>query len=487
MEDTLKNKNFFSKIVKRRENLTNYGDKQREIIKKSKKIGPKVKKWLLKANKYESSANVSYGLFEFPPVIVKGKADLVYDVDGNEYIDCVLGMAASTMGHCHPEIIKAVNKKSNELIHYFEFPTIPKTDLAEELCNNTPGDFDKKVWFSTTGSDATENAVKAARWFTGCQYVLSALGGYHGLTMGTMGITSKGGPLQYNYPLMNNNCYTYFPYAYCYRCAFDKEYPACDMFCVDYIEKNLLTGKETPLAEELGGVSNLAGLIVEPMQCSSGYIIPPDDFLRGLKRLSDKYGFLLMVDEIQTGVGRTGKLWATEHSGIAPDILITGKGFCGGFPMSAIVTKKDILNNWAPGAHVSTFAGWALGCVAGLKAFEIIRKDNLLKRSNEMGKFFYEGLLELQKKYSIIGDVTGGKGLFLAMELVKDKKTKEPAIEETLFIREKARYDGFLFESGGYFYNRIQIIPPLTIKKSSIERALKILDGAFAAAMKQYH
>lgn len=482
MADSFNNKNFFSKIVEPREKLINYDENLKQKL-KGKKTGPKVKELLLEDIKYESSGIVGFALFDVPPLIVKGENDLLYDADGKEFIDCLAGFAASTVGQCHPEIVKAICEQSKDLIHHFDFPTIPRIELAKELCKNTPGTFEKKVRFSVTGSDATENAVHAARWYTGCQYILSAYGAYHGASGGSMGMTSKGGIGRYYYPLMNNNGFSYFPYAYCYRCAFDKKYPTCDMFCVDYIENNMLKGKESHLVEEKGGVSNVAALIIEPMQSSAGYIIPPDDYLKSLKKLSDNYGFLLMVDEIQAGVGRTGKLWATEHSGVTPDILIVGKGVGGGLPISAIVTRKEILNNWAPTAHVSTFAGYTLGCAAGLKVFEIIEKENLLKRSQEMGKYFYEGLLDLQQKYPIIGDVNG-KGLYLGLELVKDRKTKEPAIEETRIIREKSFDAGLIFETGGYYYNRIQLIPALTIQKETINRVLKILDKAFEDVQK---
>ncbi len=476
MADSFKNKDFFSKIAKPREELTNYDHNLQKKL-DSNKVGPKSKEILSEDIKYESSGVVGFGLFDVPPLIVKGENDLLYDADGKEFIDCLTGFAASTIGQCHPEVVKTICEQSQELIHNFDFPTIPRAELARELCENAPGSSEKKVRFSVTGSDATENAVHAARWFTGCQYILSAYGAYHGASGGSMGLTSKGGIGRYYYPLMNNNAFSYFPYAYCYRCAFDKTYPACDMFCVDYIEKNMLKGKESHLVEEKGGVSNVAGLIIEPMQSSAGYIIPPDDFLKGLKRLSDQYGFLLMVDEIQTGVGRTGKLWATEHAGVEPDILIVGKGIGGGLPLSAIVTRKEILNSWSPTAHVSTFAGYALGCAAGLKVFEIIEKENLLNRSKEMGKYFSEGLMDLKQKYPIIGDV-GAKGLYMGIELVKDRKTKEPAIQETAILREKSFDAGLVFEAGGYHYNRIQLIPPLTIRKETIDRTLAILDKA---------
>ncbi|MDD3428354.1 MAG: aspartate aminotransferase family protein [Caldisericia bacterium] len=481
MSNNFFKKDFFAKIVRPREKLVNFDEILKDRV-KNKNFGAKTKGLLTRYVQSESSGIVSFATFDVPPVIVRAKNDLAYDADGREYIDCLSGFAASTIGQCHPEIIKTISEQSRDLIHNFDLPTVPRIELAEKLSKITPGKFEKKVMFSVTGSDATENAVRAARWYSGCQYILSAYGAYHGVTAGTMAMTSKGGMGRYYYPMMNNNGFSYFPYAYCYRCAFGKEYPSCDMFCVDYIEKNMLKGKESHLVEEKGGVSNVAAMIIEPMQCSAGYIIPPDEFLKGLKRLSDDYGFLLIVDEIQAGVGRTGRLWASEHSGIEPDIIVVGKGIAGGLPLSAIVARKEILNNWAPTAHVSTFAGYTLGCAASLKVFEIIEKENLVKRSEEIGKYFYEGLLELQKKFPIIGDVTGGKGVFLALELVKDNKTKEPAIEKTKFIAVECLEEGLLLQLGGYFYNRLTFIPALTITKSSVDRALSILENAFIKA-----
>ncbi|MBC7334628.1 MAG: aminotransferase class III-fold pyridoxal phosphate-dependent enzyme, partial [Actinobacteria bacterium] len=278
----------------------------------------------------------------------------------------------------------------------------------------------------------------------------------------------------------------FFPYAYCYRCPHGREYPSCDIFCVDFIEKNILSGKETPLGDQKSKISNVAALIIEPMQCSGGYIIPPDEFLQGLKKLSDKYNFLLIVDEIQAGLGRTGKLWGVEHSGVEPDILVIGKGISGGLPFGAIVARKEILSNWAPCAHVSTFAGYALGSANALKVLEIIEKEKLIERSNKIGTYFYNKLLELKEDYSIIGDVTGGKGLFLAVELVKDRKTKEPAISETEFIREKCYDEGLLFQTGGYLYNRLLFIPALTITKDSIDRAISILKDVLEITIKRF-
>jgi len=479
-------KSFFKKIAKRRIELKNY-DKQLEKRLETKNLGKEYKKLLLENIKNESSGQVGFSHFHVPPLIDKGENDIVIDIEGKEYVDLTSGFAASTVGQCNPDVIGEICKQSKKLIHFFDFPTVPRIKLTKKLINVTPGKFEKKIQFGVTGADSVENAIHAARWYTGCQYILAALGGYHGVQNGTMGITSKGGIGSYYYPMTpDNRGLVLFPYAYCYRCPYDKEYPGCNMHCVKFIEKTLLSGKESPLVDQKGNISNIAGLIIEPMQCSSGYIMPPDDFLRGLKRLSDDYGFLLIVDEIQSGVGRTGKLWAIEHSGIEPEILVIGKGIGGGLPLSAIVTKKEILNSWAPTAHLSTFAGYTLACSVALKVFDIIEEKNLLKNSNEMGKYFYEGLLDLQKRYQIIGDVTGGKGLFLAIELVKDRKSKEPAIEEAFYIRNKALEEGLIFAVSGYYYNRITIIPAISIRKDTIDRSLKIFDKLFNEVSKKF-
>lgn len=485
MEDFVSKKDFLNKVSKPREEMSNY---DKNLIKRvnNKKLGPKVKELLLKDVKYETSGQPGFAMFDTPPLIDRGDNDIVYDVDGKEYIDFLSSFAVTTTGSQNKEVIEAISKQSNRLINHFDFPTVPRINLAEKLCKITPGNFEKKVRFSVTGSDAVENAIHVARWYTGSQFILSAYGAYHGVTPGTMGLTSKGGIARYYYPMMNNNGYSYFPYAYCYRCPHDRTYPGCDMFCVKYIKKNMLSGKECHFFDEKKGISNVAAMIVEPMQCSSGYIIPPDDFLRGLKVLSDKYGFLLIIDEIQAGMGRSGKLWAVEHSGIEPDILVIGKGIGGGLPFSAIVTKKPILNSWMPGAHVSTFAGYALGCAVALRVLEIINEDKLLDNSVMMGDYFYKKLLALQEKHKLIGHVSGGKGLFLAIELVKDRKTKEPASDESKFVTEFCFENGLLFEYGGYFYNRIQFIPPISVRKESIDKGLSILDRALTEAKKLY-
>lgn len=476
---------FFDKVVKRREAMQNMPEKLQERVDKSL-YGSKSKAILKDHLEYESSGQVGFALFDVPPVIAKGIGSKLYDADGKEYIDLLTGHAVSTVGQCHPRVVKAINEHSGQLIHFFDYPTPPRVELAKKLTEIIPGSFPKKVWFSVTGSDATENAIKAARWYTGSQFILSAYGAYHGTTAAMMATTTKGGMWSYFYPIPpHDTAIARFPYAYCYRCPYGREYPACDLFCVKWIEQNLLTGKESPLVEQRGGISNVAALIVEPMQSSAGYIIPPDDYLRALKSLCDNYGILFIADEIQAGLGRTGKMWAVQNSGVEPDIMCVGKGIAGGLPMSMVVAKAEVLSSWAPGAHVSTFAGYTLGCAVALEVLKIMEEEKLVHRSAEMGKYFLDGLRDLQEKHPILGHVDG-RGLYIGIEFVKDRKTKEPAIEETDFMFNRCLEKGLLFEKGGYFYNRFQLIPALTIDKAEIDYALRVFDETFGEAEKKF-
>jgi len=476
---------FYEKIVRRRETFTNTEAKLQQRVDASP-YGPQSKAILGEHLKYESTGQVGFALFDCPPLIERGEGAKVYDADGKPYIDLLTGHAVSTVGQCHPRVVKSIQENAEKLIHFFDYPTPPRVELAKKMTEITPGEFPKKVWYSVTGSDSTENAVKAARWFTGGQFILSAYGAYHGTTAAMMATTTKGGMWPYFYPIPpHDTAIARFPYAYCYRCPYNLEYPACDIFCVDWIEKNLLSGKESPLVEERGGISNVAALIVEPMQSSAGYIIPPDDYLGKLKAMCERHGILFIADEIQAGMGRTGKMWAVEHSGIVPDIMCLGKGIAGGLPLSMVVAHADILSSWGPGAHVSTFAGYTLGCAVALETLALMEEERLIQRAAEGGKYFLDGLRALQKNHPVLGDADG-RGLYIGLEFVRDRKTKEPAIEETTYIFNRCVEQGILMEKGGYVYNRFQIIPPLVIEKSEIDTVLTVFDKTFGEAERKF-
>jgi len=277
---------------------------------------------------------------------------------------------------------------------------------------------------------------------------------------------------------------SYFPYPYCYRCPYDKNYPSCDFFCIKALE-NLLNSTKTPFMSVNRGISNIAAIIIEPMQASAGYIIPPKDYLVKLQEMCKKYGILLIADEVQSGMGRAGKMWACEHSGVSPDMIIFGKSIAGGLPVSGVVGRKDIMDSWGPAAHLGTFAGTALACAAANKVLEIMERDNIPQKAKEMGDYFVKGLKSLAKKHSIIGDVKG-EGLFIGIEFVRDRKTKEPAAEETAFMEQQCLRKGLICSHSGYFGNRFCLIPPLVISKNQVDRVINIFDEVFTETEKKF-
>ncbi len=447
--------------------------------------GSKSKEYLKRWVKVESTGEVGFALWSCPPLIERGSGAKVVDADGKEYIDCINGFSVNNLGICNPEVVEAIREQAGKLIHYFDLPTPPRVKLSEKLVQITPGDFPKKVIYSSTGSEIIEAAMKLVRWYTGKPFILTPYGDYHGRTAAAQALTGKGGEWIYNYPIPPQDTGVFFfPYPYCYRCSFDKTYPACDLFCVKYLE-DLFESKEAPFRDPKAGISSIAAIIIEPMQSSAGYIVPPQEYLVRLKELCDKYDVVLVVDEIQAGMGRTGKMWGCEHSGIAPDLITIAKTLGGGIALSAIVGREEILDSWGPGAHLGTFSGNALACAAGCKVLEIIERDNIPAKAAEKGVYFLDGLKQIAKAHSLVGDASG-IGLYLSLEFVKDKKTKEPAIEETGFMATECLKEGLICEHSGYYFNRFNLIASLLIKKEEIDQALDILDRVIARAEEKF-
>ncbi|MBI4231783.1 aspartate aminotransferase family protein [Candidatus Peregrinibacteria bacterium] len=475
---------FENRIIKQRKKLHVSDKKLISRVEKSV-FGPKSKKVLKKTVQYESSGQIGFAVFKCPPVIEEGAGSVVVDADGKEYIDLLSGFSVSSVGQCNPEVVQVIKDQCDRMMHYFDLPNIQRAELAKRISELAPGNFRKKVLFAVTGADAVDNAIKLSRWYTGGQFILTFYGDYHGVTGGTMGLTGKGGMWSYYYPILPaDSGIAKFPYAYCYRCLYGMEYPNCELQCVKSIE-SLLEGKESPYREPKSPISNVAAVIVEPMQSSAGYIIPPDEFLAGIKRICEKFGFLFVSDEIQAGLGRTGKMWAIEHSGVIPDMITTSKALADGIPISMVVGRKEILESWGPGAHVSTFAGSHLACAAANKVLQIMTRKNFLQKVRQNGKYFLEKLLGIADKHPIIGHVNG-KGLYLGIEFVRDRKTKEPADKETNFMMNECLKNGVIFEMGGYYYNRFQLIPSLLISKEEIDRAVAVFDKVFGSAEKKF-
>ena len=427
----------------------------------------------------ESVGGAAAGVFDVPPVIVRATGAMLYDADGKEYLDFLAGFSVSNLGQCNEEVTRIIQEQAATLTHYFDFPHEQRIKLAENLTRRCGIKERTKVVFGVTGSEAIELAVRAARYYTGCPYILTAYGDYHGVTYGSMGLTGKGGMQSYFYPVRPDQTIGYFHFPHAYRSE-----PGHVMDPIQRFEE-LLDSKESPFTDGPGGVNNVAAILVEPFQSAAGYYIPPAEYLQALRRIADKFGMLLIIDEVQAGLGRSGKLWAFEHSGIEPDMIVTAKSIGGGVPLSAVVAKADILGAWGPGAHVSTQAGNALACAAGNYVLDTVSSEEFLARVREAGAHFMKGLRELVERHPMVAYIDN-KGLYTGIELVRDRDTKEPAAAAATHVRDRCVAEGLLFEKGGYYNNRLQLIPSLTITDAELDRGIEILDKVFGEAEKQF-
>jgi 4-aminobutyrate aminotransferase len=425
--------------------------------------GPKARELLGKDTDVISQSAVRW----YPLVAESGSGCVVKDVDGNEYIDFNSGIAVLAVGHSHPRIVKAIKEQAEKLIHYSwtDFYYKPIIDLGEQLTKITPGSFSKKVFFCNSGAEANEAAMKMVRWHTRKPLFLAFTGSFHGRTFGTMALTSSK-PVQrrHFFPLLPE--VTHVPYPYCYRCPFGLTYPECNMWCVDFIEEEVLKKFHPP--------EDTAAMFVEPVQGEGGYVVPPDDYFERLKKILDKYDILLVDDEIQSGMGRTGKWCAIEHWGVTPDIVTFAKAIASGLPLGAAVAMAELMD-WEGGSHANTFGGNPVACAAALQVLEVIREEKLMENATRQGAYLMKRLKEMQQKYSIIGDVRG-KGLMVGVELVKDQETKEPASKELEEIMSKCFRRGLAIITAGK--SAMRFAPPLIITREIIDEGLEIFEGA---------
>lgn len=437
--------------------------------------GPKTKATLMSTLAYESTGHLDFSLFNCPPVLDHGKGAKLYDVDGNEYIDLHAGFTVNVLGHGNDEVNEAMKAQMDKLNHFAELPTESRAELARLLCERHPGKFEKKIMWAVTGGEAVEIAMKLARWYTGKPIIITHWGDFHGRTAGAMSLTAKAFMMAYSYPIPPaDTAVARIPFPYCYRCPYGKEYPSCDLFCANQFEK-MFESKETWLNNPRAKITNVAAMLIEPFQSSAGYILAPLPYLKRMKEIAEKYDYMFISDEVQSGMGRTGKLWAIEHAGVAPDLITIAKSICNGLPLAAVTGKKEILDSWGPGAHSSTFTAYPTACAGGVKVLEIFERDHVIQCAAAKGKYFLKGLEDLALQHVSVGNVSG-LGLYLAIELVKDRKTKEPADEATSWVSAELVNEGVLCISSGYFSNRLCFAPPLVIQESEIDDALRILD-----------
>lgn len=414
----------------------------------------------------------SYGRF-YPLVVKSGKGSVIKDMDGNEYIDFNSGLVCMNVGHCHPKVVSAVQKQAAKLLHYSftDFYYEEAEDLAQTFTEITPGGFKKKIYYGNSGAEAIEAAMKIARWHSQRPRYLAFMGGFHGRTFGSLSLTGSK-PVQRRRfaPLLPE--VTHVPFANCYRCPFKMTYPECGMFCVDFIE-DMYFKKFLPPEE-------VAALFYEPIQGEGGYVVPPEDYFLRVKKLMDKYGILMVADEVQSGMGRTGKWFASEHFKIQPDILCTSKAVASGLPLGVTVARAELMD-WEKGSHASTFGGNPVCCAAANAVIEIIKEEDLLAGAEKKGKYVIKRMTELQEDCEMIGDVRG-KGLMIGLELVKDRKTKEVAKHEAEEVMTRSWRKGVAVITSGN--STIRIAPPLNTPTELLEKGLDIIEESLKAVNK---
>jgi len=423
--------------------------------------GPKARELVRKDGLLISPSYVRF----YPLVVESGEGCIVRDVDGNEYIDFNSGLICLNVGHNHPKVIEAIKTQCDRFLHYSntDFYYREVVDLAEKLTEITPGRFEKKVYFGNSGTEAVEAAVKVSKWHTRKHRFIAFISAFHGRTLGALSLTaSKIAQRRYFFPLLPG--VTHVPYPYCYHCPFKLSFPNCDYWCVDFIDE-MVFQKYVPPEE-------VAGIVFEPIQGEGGYVVPPPEYFQKLKKLADKHGLLLIDDEVQAGVGRTGRWFAIEHWNVEPDIVCIAKSIASGLPLGATVSRSKLMD-WEGGSHASTFGGNPVACVAALAVIGIMKEENLLENAAKQGNYIMRRLQELKEKSEIVGDVRG-KGLMIGAEIVENKKTKKPAKEKASEIMMRCWKRGVAIITCGA--STLRIAPPLNITRELIDASLEIIE-----------
>ena len=401
---------------------------------------------------------------DYPLVIARGDGAVVEDVDGNLFLDCAAGIAVNSTGVSHPEVVKAIADQAAKFIHMSgtDFYYEPQVRLAEELSKIVPIEGDVRSFFGNSGTEATEAAIKLSRYYTKRPNVIAFLGSFHGRSLGALALTSSKSVQRRGFgPLMSGVYHAPFPDSYRFNGSAD----ACAEASLSYIRDQILVHLTAP--------DEVSAIVVEPIQGEGGYLVSPPAFLQGLRELTTQHGIMLVLDEVQSGMGRTGKMFAAEHYGITADIVNIAKGIASGLPLG-ITCARAVVMSWPPGAHASTFGGNPVSCAAALATIKLLR-EQYVQNAAVVGEYLLAGLRELQNKHPIIGDVRG-KGLMIGVELVRDRQTKERAVEERGALVQAMFKRGVLVLGAGR--NSIRFAPPLVLSKDQADAALRILDEA---------
>ncbi len=401
----------------------------------------------------------------YPLAVKSGFGTALEDMDGNVYLDFTAGIAVCATGHCHPRVVAAIQQQAARLLHIcgadFYYP--PLRDLARKLAQIAPGDSPKRVLFTNSGAEAIEAAIKLARYHTRRQHIIAFHGAFHGRTMGALSLTASKVTQRRRFEPMLPEV-THVGYGNCFRCPYNLSYGTCGIECVTYLEK---------LFKSMLPAEEVAAIIVEPIQGEGGYIVPPPEYHRDLKALADRHGILYVVDEVQSGMGRTGKMFAIEHWGVEPDLICLAKGLASGMPLGALIARAEFMD-WEKGSHASTFGGNPVSCVAALETIALLEEE-LIANAAVVGSYLMLRLRELHTRHRLIGDVRG-LGLMVGVDLVKDQSLKTPAVVERDAVLQSCFQRGLLLLGCGE--STIRLCPALVVTRDEVDTALKILDAA---------
>ena len=422
--------------------------------------------------KRRNAAVVQAAYHSTPVFVAKAEGAVVVDVDGNQLLDFAGGIGCLNTGHRAPAVIDAVRRQLDRFLHT-SFNVLPYESyvaVCERLNALTPGNFRKKTLLVNTGAEAAENAIKIARSFTKRPAIISFEDAFHGRTYMAMAVTSKMHPYKAGFEPFPSDVYR-IPYAYCYRCSYSLTYPSCELHCAKHIED---TFKRVVAAE------SVAAVIVEPILGEGGFVTPPTEFFPTLAEICRKYGILLIADEVQSGFARTGALFACERLGLEPDLICMAKSLTGGLPMAAVTGRAEIMDAPGSGQLGGTFSGNPAACEAALAVLELIEKEDLCARANALGDRFRKRAAKWQSQWELIGDVRG-LGAMQALELVRSKRTRQPADEETKQVSQYCYEHGLVTITAGTYGNVIRLLMPLVVSDAQMDEGLDILEGALAS------
>ena len=424
--------------------------------------GPKAKALIERDAKYVSPSYTR----DYPFVIARGEGAVVEDVDGNRFLDCAAGIAVNSTGVSHPDVVRAITEQAQKFIHMSgtDFYYEPQVRLAEELARLVPIEGDVRSFFGNSGTEATEAALKLARYHTKRYGIIAFLGAFHGRSMGSLSLTASKVTQRRGFgPMLPGVFHAPFPDPY----RFDGSADACAAAALSFITEQIFVHLIAP--------EEVAAIVVEPIQGEGGYVVPPRAFLQGLRDLASRHGIVLVADEVQSGMGRTGKMFALQHFGVSADAVNIAKGIASGLPLGVTCARASLMT-WPPGAHASTFGGNPVACAAAIATIKLL-KEQLIANAAAVGGKLIDGLRALQDKHPLIGDVRG-MGMMIGVEFVRDRKTKERAVDERNALVQAMFRRGILILGAGK--NAIRLAPPLVLTAAQADTVLRVFDEALA-------